>query len=64
MVAQELVENNVQVLKRCEELVNEHYKEPVKGLFNNIVVSVLKHCYPTSQDQTRKLTLESDCSRV
>lgn len=35
----ELVENSTQVMKRYEELVNEHYKEPVIG---NVTVSVLK----------------------
>ena len=42
MVAMELGGNNVQVTKRYEELVNEHYKEPVNGLFNDVTVSVLK----------------------
>ena len=46
MVAQELVENNVQGIKRSMkryvELMNEHYKGPVKGLFDDAMASVLK----------------------
>ena len=38
----ELGENNVQVMKRYVELVNEHYKEPVIGFFDDVTTSVLK----------------------
>ena len=39
----ELGRNNVlQVIKRYEELVNEHYNEPVNGLFDDVTTSVLK----------------------
>ena len=35
-------EANVQVIKRYEDLVNEHYKEPVNGKFEDVTASVLK----------------------
>ena len=38
----ELGENNVQLIKRYEELVNEHHKQPVNWLFDNIMASVIK----------------------
>ena len=41
-VAVELGENNVQVMKRYVELVNEHHKEPVIGLFDDLMTSVLE----------------------
>ena len=43
-IAVELGRNNVQVMKICKELVNEHYKEPaaVNGLFDDVTTSVLK----------------------
>ena len=41
-VAVKLGENNIQVMKRYEELVNEHCNEPVNGLFDNMMTSVLK----------------------
>ena len=37
----ELGRNNAQVIKRYEELVNEHLKEPVNGLFDDVTTSVL-----------------------
>ena len=39
-----LGENNihVQVMKRYEELVNEHNKEPVNGLCDHVKASVLQ----------------------
>ena len=42
MVTVELGRNNVQVTKRYAELVNEHLKEPVNGLFDDVTTSVLK----------------------
>ena len=41
MVTMELGESNVQG-KRYEELVNEHYKEPVNESFDDVTASVLK----------------------
>ena len=41
-VAEKLGRNNVQVKKRYEDLVNEHYKEPVNGLFYDVTTSGLK----------------------
>ena len=41
-VVVELGRKNVQVIKRYEELVNEHYKEPVNGLLDDMTTSVLK----------------------
>ena len=38
----ELGENNVQVMKRHAELVNEHYKEPMIWLFDDMTASVFK----------------------
>ena len=35
-------EQRTQVIKSCKELVIEHYKEPVNGLFDDMVASVLK----------------------
>ena len=35
-------EANVQVIKRYKDLVNEHYKEPVNGNFDDVTASVLK----------------------
>ena len=34
--------NNVQVMKKYEHLINEHYKEAVNGKFDNVTASVLK----------------------
>ena len=50
--------------------MNEHYKEPVNGLFDDVSALVLKALHdigsPTSQNpnQTWKLTLQSDNLRV
>ena len=41
-VTMELGSNNVQVMKKYEHLVNEHYKEPVNGKFDDVTASVLK----------------------
>ena len=38
----ELGNNNVQVMKKYEELVNEHYKEPLNGKFDDVTASALK----------------------
>ena len=38
----ELRKNNIQVTKRYEELVNEHYKEPVNESFDDVMASVLQ----------------------
>ena len=42
MVAVELERNNVQFMKRYEELVNEYYKEPVNEMFDDVTTSALK----------------------
>ena len=41
-VTMELGENNIQVMKRYKEFVNEHYKEPVNRLFDDVTPLVLK----------------------
>ena len=41
-VIMELGNNNVQVVKKDEELVNEHYKEPSNGNFDDVTASILK----------------------
>ena len=33
---------NVQVIKKYEDLVKEHYKEPVNGTFDDVTASVLE----------------------
>ena len=38
----ELGNNNVQIMKKYEELVNEHYKKPLNGKFGHVTASVLK----------------------
>ena len=38
----ELGNNNVQVIKKYEELVDEHYKEPSNGNFDDVTASILK----------------------
>ena len=38
----ELRRDNVQVVKRYKELVNEHWKKPVNRLFDDVTTSVLK----------------------
>ena len=42
MVAMDLGENNIQLMKRYEELVNEHHKQPVNWLFDDIMALVIK----------------------
>ena len=37
-----LRENNVQVMKRYKQLLNEHYKMPMNGYINDVTTSVLK----------------------
>ena len=34
-------DSNTQVLKKYEELVMEHYKEPENGMFDDVTASVL-----------------------
>ena len=41
-VTMDLGESNVQVMKKYEDLVNEHYKEPVNGIFDDVTTSVLE----------------------
>ena len=41
-VTMELGENNVQDMRRYEELADEHYKEPMYGLFDDMTALVLK----------------------
>ena len=38
----ELGEDNVQVMKRYVELANEHYREPVIELLDDLITSVLE----------------------
>ena len=38
----ELGNNNVQVMKKYEELENEHYKEPLNGKLDDVTASALK----------------------
>ena len=42
MYCMELGENSVQVMKRYDEKVNEHYKEPLSRLFDGMTASVLE----------------------
>lgn len=42
MVTMDLGEGNVKVIKKYEDLVNEHYKEPVNGTFDDVTKSVLE----------------------
>ena len=41
-VTMDLRESNIQVMEKYEDLVNECYKEPVNGVFNNVTTSVLE----------------------
>ena len=54
----ELGENNVQIMKRYEELVNEHYKEPVNRLFD-VTTSVFKALVPDESESYVEVNLES-----
>ena len=62
MVTRKLVENNVQVMKRYEELVNERYKGRDCLMMSWHQYQCLKHryMYLTSQDRMWKLMTESD----
>ena len=42
MVIMDLGNNNVQIIKKYEELVNEHYKEPSNGNFDHVTASIVK----------------------
>ena len=35
-------ESNLQALKKYEDLANEHYKEPINGMFDDVTASVLE----------------------
>ena len=49
-VTMDLGEGNVKVMKKYEDLVNEHYKEPVNGTFDDVTTSVLEALLSEDED--------------
>ena len=53
-------EANVQVIKIYEDLVNEHYKEPVNGKFDDVTASVLKALMSDEAESDTESETEED----
>ena len=51
-VTMDLGESNVQVMKKYEDLVNEHYKEPVNRMFDDVTTSVLEALMSDDDDES------------
>ena len=49
-VTVKLGEGNVRVINKCEELVNEHYKKPENGTFDDVTASVLEQMMSDEDD--------------
>ena len=49
-VTMKIGEINVRVINKYEELVNEHYKEPENGTFDDVTASVLEQIMSDEDD--------------
>ena len=48
----EVTENNILAVKKYEALIQEHYKEPVEGKFEDVTPTILEALHDTDYDDT------------
>ena len=51
-IEMEVTENNILAVKKYEALIQEHYREPVEGKFEDVTPTILEALHDTDFDDT------------